>query len=451
MRNEKSWLLTERQRPVVATAVTVFSLAVLIAVIYYGVVLLRDFVGMFSHVLLPLAIAAILATLLQPVVRFFDRKLRLGRIGSIILLFLLVIGALAGLGIWLVPILVEQIGQFIKIAPDLQKRMFAFLREEAPGLWMWLQQQLDFSQLRAMVEGTGSADGNGSAAVQEGAKHLWEAARVVGSYLISLFTIAAAYAVIPVYLCFILYNNRDSNQHDPWDGIGRELSFLSDQRRDDLLFLIRQFTEIIISFFRGQFLVGLILGAFLAVGFQVVGLQLGLIIGMVAGLINVIPYLGTILGLGIALPLAYFQIDGGWSLLAVVLGIFIAGQLLVDYVVLPRVMGERTGMSPMLIIFSVFFWGTALNGLLGMVLAIPLTAFFLIFWRLIRDKYIPLMQLGVPPPPPEEPAPAPAPSQPAAPSGPSAATPPPKQPRPAPSPESSAPSSEQPAPDERAD
>lgn len=405
MQNEKSWLLTERQRPVVATAVTVFSLAVLIAAIYYGVVLLRNFVGMFSHVLLPLAIAAILATLLQPVVQFFDRRLHLGRIGSITLLAMLVLGALAGLGIWLVPLLIEQIGQFIQIAPDLQKRMFAFLREEAPGLWTWLQQQLDFSHLRSMLDGTASPDGTtaagGSAAVQEGAKHIWDALKVVGHYLMSLFTIAAAYAVIPVYLCFLLYNKRENSHSDPWGGIARELSFLSDQRRDDVLFLIRQFTEIIISFFRGQLLVGLILGAFLAVGFQAVGLQLGLILGMVAGLINVIPYLGTILGLGVALPLAYFQNDGGWTLVILVLAIFTVGQLLVDYVVLPRVMGERTGMSPMLIIFSVFFWGTALNGLLGMVLAIPLTAFFLIFWRLIRDKYIPLMQLRGPDAPPE--------------------------------------------------
>lgn len=407
MRNEKSWLLTERQRPVVATAVTVFSLAVLIAAIYYGVILLRNFVGVFSHVLLPLAIAAILATLLQPVVRFFDRKLRLGRIGSIVLLSLLVVGALAGLGIWLVPLVVGQIGQFIEVAPELQKRMFAFLRDEAPGLWVWLQQQLDFSQLRSLVEGTDSPEkaAASGAAVQDGAKQLWDALKVVGHYVKSLFTIAAAYAVVPVYLCFLLYNKRESNHSDPWEGIARELSFLSDQRRDDLLFLIRQFTEIIISFFRGQLLVGLILGAFLAIGFQVVGLQLGLILGMVAGLINVIPYVGTILGLGTALPLAYLQNDGGWPLVAIVLVIFIVGQLLVDYVVLPRVMGERTGMSPMLIIFSIFFWGTALNGLLGMVLAIPLTAFFLIFWRLLRDKYIPMMQLSESKPPPGKPEP----------------------------------------------
>lgn len=386
--NDKPWLLNERQRSVVATALTVFSTAVLLAAIYYGVVLLRVFVGTFSHVLLPLAIAAILATLLQPVVSFFDRKLHLGRVGSIALLALLVLGVLAGLAVYLVPMLVTQIKQFIDVAPKLQDRMFAFLEDDTPGLWMWLKQHIDFTEVSNFFKNDADAEKVSGAAVQDGAKQALDALRAVGSYLTSLFSIAAAYAVVPVYLCFMLY--KDSNR---WPALSRELSFLSDQRRDDLIFLIRQFTEIIISFFRGQLIVGLIFGAFLAVGFQIAGLQLGLIIGMIAGLLNVIPYLGTILGLGTALPLAYFQEGGGWTLSAVVLGIFIVGQLLVDYLVLPKVMGKRTGMSQMLIIFSIFFWGTALNGILGMVLAIPLTAFFLVFWRLLRDKYIPMMKL----------------------------------------------------------
>ena len=71
--------------------------------------------------------------------------------------------------------------------------------------------------------------------------------------------------------------------------------------------------------------------------------------------------------------------------------VFCIGQLLCDYVFTPRVMGDRTGMSPMLIIFSIFFWGTAIGGILGMVLAIPLTAFFLVFWRLAREKSLPAL------------------------------------------------------------
>ncbi|MDP4694541.1 MAG: AI-2E family transporter, partial [Opitutales bacterium] len=102
-----------------------------------------------------------------------------------------------------------------------------------------------------------------------------------------------------------------------------------------------------------------------------------------------IPYLGTMLGIVTVLPLAYFQEDGSTTLIVLCAVVFGIGQILTDYVFTPKVMGDKTGMGPMLLIFSVFFWGTALGGLLGMILAIPLTAFFLVFWRLARDKYLP--------------------------------------------------------------
>ena len=87
------------------------------------------------------------------------------------------------------------------------------------------------------------------------------------------------------------------------------------------------------------------------------------------------------------LPIAYVQSASSLGLIMTCSGIFIAGQLLVDYLLTPKIMGKTTGMGPMLIIFAVFFC-TALDGLMGMILAIPLTAFFLVFWRLARDKYL---------------------------------------------------------------
>ena len=68
--------------------------------------------------------------------------------------------------------------------------------------------------------------------------------------------------------------------------------------------------------------------------------------------------------------------------------IFAASQAIEDYVLMPRVMKGKTGMGPMLIIFSIFFWGTAIQGILGLLLAIPLTACFLVFWRLFRERYL---------------------------------------------------------------
>ena len=98
-------------------------------------------------------------------------------------------------------------------------------------------------------------------------------------------------------------------------------------------------------------------------------------------------YLGTILGLAAVLPTAYFQADGGFLTLALCLGVFILVQMIEGYFLTPRIMGQQTGLHPVTIIIAIFFWGTALNGILGMILAIPLTAFMVTAWRLAKRKY----------------------------------------------------------------
>jgi predicted PurR-regulated permease PerM len=109
---------------------------------------------------------------------------------------------------------------------------------------------------------------------------------------------------------------------------------------------------------------------------------------MTLGLLNIIPYLGSIVGLGVALPLAYLGDDGGIIRVALALVVFGVVQTIEGYLLTPKIMGNRTGLHPALIIFAVFFWGVALGGILGMILAIPLTAFAVVFWRLLKKKYI---------------------------------------------------------------
>ena len=118
------------------------------------------------------------------------------------------------------------------------------------------------------------------------------------------------------------------------------------------------------------------------------GIKFGLFIGLMLGILNIVPYLGTIIGLGIALPLAFLQPEGGFNLVLLVVGVFVVVQNIEGWYLTPKIMGDRTGLHPVTIIFSIFFWGTALGGILGMILAIPLTAFFVTAWRLIKRKYL---------------------------------------------------------------
>jgi predicted PurR-regulated permease PerM len=125
-----------------------------------------------------------------------------------------------------------------------------------------------------------------------------------------------------------------------------------------------------------------------AIGFSVVGLRYGFVLGLILGFLNIIPYLGSMVGLGIAIPLAFFQDGGGLMLVIWVLVIFTMVQMIEGYLLTPKIMGDRTGLHPMAIIVAIFFWGTALGGIMGMILAIPLTAFLVVFWRLVREKYM---------------------------------------------------------------
>jgi predicted PurR-regulated permease PerM len=170
---------------------------------------------------------------------------------------------------------------------------------------------------------------------------------------------------------------------------GQVLPFLKPETREVVTFLFRDFVGIIVAFFRGQMIIALLQGLLFAAGFSLVGLSYGFVIGLLLGLLNVIPYLGSIIGLAIAIPLALFQVDGGWTTCLLTLTVFVVVQQIEGWFLTPKIMGDRTGLHFMAIIVAIFFWGTALGGILGMILAIPLTAFLASLWRLAREKYIP--------------------------------------------------------------
>ncbi|MFP4202831.1 MAG: AI-2E family transporter [Opitutales bacterium] len=375
-------LLSASQKRIIAAGGTALAAVFLAATFYFLFVLLRAFVTGFQDVLLPLAIAAILATLLRPIIEFCESRTRLNRVGGIILLFALVIMSVLAVALFVVPPALNTAGEFLKVAPDLLTSLLEWIKGLAPTIWEWLTKQLGESPQTYLMN---SLEGN-SELLRETLSRVQSSSGSLLASFGSLFGKVAAYSIIPVYLFFILNGDRNI-----WKDIDKQLSFLPEERRSDLVFLAKQFSQILVAFFRGQIIIGLLLGLVLAVGFGLVGLKFGIAIGFILGLLNIIPYLGTMIGILTVLPIAYFQDDGGPLLIGLCAVVFIVGQVLADYVFTPRIMGDKTGMSPMLIIFSVFFWGAALGGLLGMILAIPLTAFFLVFWRLVREKYLPAL------------------------------------------------------------
>lgn len=140
------------------------------------------------------------------------------------------------------------------------------------------------------------------------------------------------------------------------------------------------------AFVKGQFLVMFLLGVVYAVGLQVIGLEVGLIIGMIAGLASIIPYLGFGVGIVAAVIATFFQFGLDWMQLALVLVVFMIGQAIEGYVLQPFLLGDKIGLSPVAVVFAVLA-GAQLAGFLGMLIALPVAAVIVVLLRHVKECY----------------------------------------------------------------
>lgn len=388
-------LLTPSQRRVVGFALTLLAGLGTAALLIGTLIVLGRAISFFSSVLWPLAVAGVLALILRPLVEVLERRLRFRRLTAVIVLYGAVLLALAGLLVAVLPPLIEQAINFISYLPTLWDNTLAYFRQHFPQWIDFIQRQLAKLPGAAGAEGESTTVRDLSAALITQLQALLREAApslvAAGGGVMGVFVFLANLAIIPVYLFFFLLA-----RGEPADELPQHLVFIRPRVRDDVVFLVREFVAIVVAFFRGQLLIGLIMGALLATGFTVIGLRFGLILGLALGLLNIVPYLGTIVGLAITLPLAFFQPGGGWHLIALVLLVVVIVQLVEGWVLTPKIMGMQTGLHPVAIIVAIFFWGTAFSGVLGMLLAIPLTAFFVTAWRLVRRKYLALPRAAAP-------------------------------------------------------
>jgi predicted PurR-regulated permease PerM len=364
------------QRKLVGFAISLaafLAIFVLFALILVG---LSRALGFFSGLLWPLATATILALILRPVADFLERWLEVRRLWAVMMLFAAFVLSVAGALVAIIPVLVSQALDFAHTLPELWEQVSTFVRDNYPGWISYTKEQLQNPAVKQFVDGV-VAEGRDLLAT------LLPGLKVAGAGVMNAVGFLAGLAIIPVYLFFFLLSRADM-----FSRLGSHLSFLQDDVRDDVVFLVREFVAIVVAFFRGQLVIGLIMGVLFAIGLSIGGLKFGLVIGLTMGILNIIPYFGSIIGMSVALPLAFFQPDGGLWLVGVVIGVFVAVQAIESWVLTPRIMGHSTGLHPVTIIIAIFFWGTALGGLLGMILAIPLTAFLVTAWRLVLKKYL---------------------------------------------------------------
>lgn len=369
--------LSERQQKTIAAALTILAALVIVSACLGLFWLLASFVRYFSHVFLPLAVAGISALTFQPYYDWLHVRQKLPMplaVAALFLSMLLPIGVIVGY--FSMVVVIPEVVDLIETLPNWWKELLVTLERLGPEIRTFLEKHPMGQKILPAMRGQGPM-------LTAGLEYLATTSMVAGTNVAGWTGVMLSWAIAPVYFVFFLTMRRANISK-----LEDYLPFLKEKTRKDVVFLAREFVNIIVAFFRGQIVIAFLQGIMLAIGFNIVGLRYGFVLGFLLGFLNVIPYLGSMLGLAITLPLAYLQSEGGLPTLAGVIVVLGLVQLVEGYFLTPKIMGDRTGLHPMAIIVAVFFWGAALGGILGMILAIPLTAFLVVFWRLAKEKYI---------------------------------------------------------------
>lgn len=356
------------------TAISFLALGATIALVGYLAISLISFL---QPVLIPVAVAAILAFLLEPVVRFLIR-LRLNRLTSIAVVYIAFTAMLAGIVVTIVPPAIRQGGLFIKDFPTYLQRSEALAVRTLEGIQGLAE--LDFLRQGTEEDAGRShlAQLTGKAIADAGdwlRQKLPDLAVQTGGFLqrslggfLGVFGLLLSMVLVPIFLFFFL---RDSPAiAENWSNY---LPLRASPLKNELVSLLDEINSYLVSFFRGQLIVSLIDGLIIAVALLAMGLDFAILIGLMVGILGLIPYLGVMICYIPAVIIAAAQF-GDWLHPLMVTAIFILANNLDGMFIAPKIVGESVGLHPLTVIISVLAWSLILGGLLGALLAVPLTA-----------------------------------------------------------------------------
>jgi predicted PurR-regulated permease PerM len=317
---------------------------------YWGLaaVVLCIVLWLLGDVLLPFILGGAIAYFLDPVA---DRLQRMGcnRVAATGIITIVGVLVFVLMALLVIPTLINQTVALIEVAPQLARDLTAFLTERFPTL-------LDEgSTLRQSLQQVGDT-------IRERGGQLLETALTSAASLINVVVLLVIVPVVSVYLLL------------DWDNmVARIDTLLPRDHAPTIRALACDIDKTLASFIRGMGTVCLILGTYYAIALMFMGLQFGLVVGFVAGLLTFIPYLGSLLGGTLAIGLALFQFWGEWVSIAGVAAIFVAGQVVEGNVLTPKLVGNSVGLHPVWLILALSVFG-ALFGFVGMLVAVPVAA-----------------------------------------------------------------------------
>jgi predicted PurR-regulated permease PerM len=314
-------------------------------------------------VLLPFVSGIALAYVLAPLANRVER-LGVNRTVAALLIVGLLVVTLIALVVLLVPLLLQQGVALISHIPGYFKRIKELIVD--PNL-PWL------NWLDAAETGKTASDFVGQVAtwLMSFSYSLWTGGKALVSF-------ASVLIVMPVVTFYLI---RD------WHAmIDRMDSWIPVRQRETVRQLAREIDAAIGGFLRGQFGVCLVLGCYYAIALMLVGLDFALLIGLTAGVITFVPYIGSMTGLMIAASVAIAQFWPDWKRIALVVAIFLVGQFIEGNIVSPKLVGERVGLHPVWLIFAMFAFGY-LFGFVGLLIAVPLGAAIAVLLRFALRQY----------------------------------------------------------------
>jgi predicted PurR-regulated permease PerM len=319
-------------------------------------------------ILLPFVAGFALAYLLDPLADRLQR-LGIGRFGAtIVILVLFVLVFILSL-VLLVPLVAHQLAAFIERLPSYVERLQALMIEQGGPLIERLGGPDSLADIQRSV---GDLVGQGVTWIGNFIRSLWSG----GQAILSVFALLVVTPVVAFYLLI------------DWDRMVATVDgWLPLRHRETIRKIALDINDAIGGFVRGQALVCLILGTFYALGLSFIGLNFGALIGMAAGLLSFIPYVGSMTGLLLSVGVAIVQFWPNWTWIVTTLAVFVFGQFVEGNILSPKLVGASVGLHPVWLMFALLAFGS-LFGFVGLLLAVPLAAAIGVIARYALRRYM---------------------------------------------------------------
>ncbi|MBN2001475.1 AI-2E family transporter [candidate division KSB1 bacterium] len=352
---------------------SIVRLGILVALIYGLVWLL----GYLSDVLIPFAVALLLAYLINPIVTFVQKKIG-NRLAAVLITLIFMLGFITLLVWILVPIIVSEITHMGTLISNLvTKSDMAEMAAKRlpPDIWQAIKDYIAREEVQAFFK-TDNFIELAKSVIQRVLPGIWGLITGTASVLLGLLVLA----LVGLYLIFLLLDFQKV-RHD-WKDI------IPEQYREPVLHFLQDFNAAMKRHFRSQALIAGIVGVLFATGFVIIGLPMGLIVGLFMGLLNMIPYLQALGFLPVTFMALMQALETGrsfWVVFGLACLVVAIVQTIQDTLLVPKIQGKTTGLSPAMIVLSLSIWGKLL-GFLGLLLALPLTFLLRAYYRRFLAK-----------------------------------------------------------------